>query len=106
MNYEALRAADVNIQMGAEASAEFFRTKGGSGEYESEEQTELRLLFDGSAERQRAIYVGAPPSSELDFGAWANNIANPIPQTHSLPSAAKATGNYSCYRYTKRRRRL
>ncbi len=83
-NYEAMRAGKVNIDAAAEASAEFFRTKGASGAYESEEITEMRVMFDGSSKTKRALYIGALPPTELSIGEWANTIDNPIPQMFNL----------------------
>ncbi len=84
VDYEALRAGNVDIAVAAEASAEFFRTKGASGEYESAEVKEMRIAFDAAVQKQRAIFLGAPPPVDLSFGAWVNEIENPIPQKYKL----------------------
>lgn len=83
-DFEALRSASVNIAVAAEASAEYHRTKGGSAEFESEEVTEMRVMFNAAAYSQRAITIGALPPTDISFGEWANNIDNPIPQKYQL----------------------
>jgi hypothetical protein len=74
-----LRSIGIDIDAAAEVSAEFFRTKEASGQYESEKETELRLAFDGATSKHRGIYLGDPPPSDLDYSTWVNNIKTPIP---------------------------
>ncbi len=84
INYEALREKSVNIDAAAEASAEFFRTNGKSAAYESAEVKQMRIDFENARKEATPIYVGALPPEELNFGEWANNIENPIPQKFNL----------------------
>ncbi len=84
ISYEAMRALDINIDAAAEISAEFYRTKGASAAGEHEEETEMRVLFDTSAYEQSAIVIGSTPPQGLNFGEWANNIDNPIPEEFEL----------------------